>query len=202
MNIPILEDVKDLSPEEQYGAAVMMAVSMKERAEALIVDSEERLNVGTAIWKDAKEMGKHVEAMRKKQIDPLRKIMAAVNDKSKGITDSLEEAEAIIKRKTSEYQLMLDKKREAEIERSKEVAKVLGDVAPVFVPQVDKTLRGDGVVAYTKTEKKFRIKEALEVPRQFLKVDEAAIELAIKQGCTQIPGIEMYEEQKTILRSR
>jgi hypothetical protein len=197
-----LQEVKDLAPEEQFSVAVAYALAVKETAERITIDTMESLAEGTNLWKDAKEMGKHVEAMRKKQIDPLRKIIAAVNDKSKDITDPLEEAEAIIKKKTSEYQLMLDKKRSEEIERQNEIAKVLGDTAPVFVPQIEKTLRGDGVIAYTKTEKKFRVKEALEVPRQFLQVNESAIEMAIKQGCTQIPGIEIYEEQKTVLRSR
>jgi hypothetical protein len=197
-----IEPRVDLSPEEQYNAAVGMAFSMKERAEFLTIDSQEALNEATSLWKDAKEMGKHVEAMRKKQIEPLRKIIAAVNDKAKDITEPLEEVETIIKQKSGAYQALLESERLQKIEKQKEVAKILGDADPVFVPQVEKTLRGEGVIAYTKTERKFRITEALEVPRQFLKVDEAAIELAIRQGCHQIPGIEIYEEQKTILRSR
>lgn len=197
-----IEPRVDLSPEEQYDFTVGMALSLKDRALNITIDCAESLNEATALWKDAKEMGKHIEAIRKKKIEPLRKIMAAVNDKSKAITEPLEEVEALIKQKSGVYQALLEKQRLEEIEKKREVAKILGDTEPVFVPQLDKTLRGDGVIAYTKTEKKFRIKEALEVPRQFLKVDEAAIELAIKQGFSQIPGIEIYEEQKTVLRSR
>jgi hypothetical protein len=33
-------------------------------------------------------------------------------------------------------------------------------------------------------------------------VNEEAVKLAIKQGCSNIPGIEIYEETKTVLRSR
>jgi hypothetical protein len=40
------------------------------------------------------------------------------------------------------------------------------------------------------------------IPREYLKVDEEKIAAMIKLGIAEIPGIEIYEEQKTILRSR
>lgn len=192
----------EIDAHSQYAMAVSIAFAMKQQAFDSVVSTQEAEIAAKQLWEHAKDFRKSVEAQRKEKIEPWRKEINAVNDAAKKITEQLEEAETILKQKIGQYQSLIELEKKQELERQKEACNILGCEVPVQAPVEDKVSREGGVLAYTKIEKKFRIVEALSVPRQFLKVDEDAIQMAIKQGCTQIPGIEIYEEQKTILRSR
>jgi hypothetical protein len=192
----------DMASVNQYQIAVMVASSMKNQASLCVITTEEAETAAKQLWEQSKEFRKSVESQRKEKIEPWRKEISAVNDASKKITEQLEEAEEILKQKIGQYQSLLEIEKKHEIEVQKEAANILGCELPAQGIEEKRISREGGVLAYTKIEKKFKVVEALSVPRQFLKVDEEAIQVAIKQGCTQIPGIEIYEEQKTVLRSR
>jgi hypothetical protein len=192
----------ELDAENQFYLARSWATAYGVKVNNLeVYDSDSEVEA-KRIWEEVKEFRKKVDAQRKEKIEPLRKVISSVNDASKEITDPLEQAEDTIKKKITQYRTLLEIQRLEELKAKEEAAKIIGSDQPVYVAPVEKVTRDGGVIAYTKTEKKFRIVEALSVPRQFLTVNEDAIAMAIKQGCTEIPGIEIYEETKTILRSR
>lgn len=175
---------------------------MVDYARNLQISCAESFKVATSVWKKAKDIGKAIEARRKEAIDPSRKYIAKINDQAKELTDPLDEIEQIIKEKSALYHKSLEDQRLIEIEQVKEAAAIIGSNEPIYTPPVAKALRGDGAIAYTKTELKFKIVDEKLVPRDYLKVDEEKIAAMIKLGVAEIPGIEIYEEQKTILRSR
>lgn len=186
----------------QLEQAVAIAKEYKDLSVSCCITTPEAEIQAKLHWEQTKEFRKRVEEQRKEKIEPFRKFISIINDAAKQVTTPLEEAEDLIKQKITQYRTLLEIERQQELRAKEEAAKIIGSDAPVYVAPVDSVSREGGVIAYTKTEKKFKILEALEVPRQFLMVNEEAISLAIKQGCTEIPGIEIYEEKKTILRSR
>lgn len=191
-----------MTPELQYELAIKLAQDLLTDAKTIYVKDQDSLEMATDTWKKASDFRKKLDSIRKAQSEPLRRVIAEINDRCNEIVLFLVEAETTIKHKTTEYKLELEKDRQQELKEKQEAAKIVGIDGPVFIAPIAKTLKGDDVIAYTKTEKKFKVVEAYDIPRQFLMVNEEAIKLAIKQGCTQIPGIEIYEETKTVLRSR
>jgi hypothetical protein len=191
-----------MTPELQYELATKLAHDLLVDAQMIHVKDQESLEIATDTWKKASDFRHKLDSIRKAQSEPLRRVIAEINDKCNEIILPLNETVTIIKEKTTEYRLKLEKERIQDLKEKQEAAKIIGIEESVYIPPVAKTLKGDDVIAYTKTEKKFKVVEAYDVPRQFLMVNEEAVKLAIKQGCSNIPGIEIYEETKTVLRSR
>ena len=165
---------------------------IKERSERMLnvannleIRSDETLNLGTNLWKEAKNLGKKVEEHRKQTIEPLRNVISNVNDKAKEISEPLKNVENVIKRKVETYQQTLNE------------AALMIDTFEPNVPNV----RTSDAITYTKVQKRFKIVDKTLIPLHYLCVDEEKVELAIKAGLM-IPGIEIYEEQKMIMRSR
>jgi hypothetical protein len=110
--------------------------------------------------------------------------------------------QTIAKEKCERYQMILEKAKETEEKKIQEAVDLLGlDEAPVPMA-VEKTVRGNGALMYTRTVRKFRIVDLTKVPLKYLKIDEDAIERDIKLGVGEIAGIEIYEEKQTTLRTR
>ncbi len=67
---------------------------------------------------------------------------------------------------------------------------------------MEKTIRGEGAILTTKTEKAFRVLDISKVPLKYLMVDEAAVKKDLKLGINEVPGIEVFESTTTQLRMR
>jgi hypothetical protein len=185
-----------------HTALTKIVIEMVDYAKSLQISCQESFKVASSVWKKAKDLNKAIESRRKEAIDPSRKLIAQINDQAKELTDPLNEVEKIIKDKSAAYQKSLEEQRLLEIEATKDAAELLGVKEAIYTPPVAKSIRGEGAIAYTKAETKFRVVNEKLIPREYLKVDEEKVAAMIKLGISEIPGIEIYEEQKTILRSR
>lgn len=170
--------------------------------EQLIVNSEVSYRKITSMYRQARGWKKSIEAKRKELTEPLRKRMAAINDKAKEVTDPLDRVIDIANAKANVYQRMLEDQRQQEEEKLRASASLFDAQDEIYVPPIEKVIRGDGAVAVTKTEKKFKVLDLTQVPLKYLKIDEKSIEQDIKLGINSIPGIEIYEETTTQLRVR
>lgn len=171
-------------------------------AQELEVTTSEAFKNATQLWKQAREWRKAIDAQRKEATEADRKRIAAVNDRAKELTDPLSQVEEIVKHKADFYQKFLERQREDQINKQKEAAEMLGVDFDIYVPPIEKSLRGEGAIAYTKSEKKFRVTDISKVPTKYLLVDTKSVENDIKLGIAEIPGLEIYTEDKVVLRSR
>lgn len=173
-----------------------------ESSSILDVVTEEQFKRMTRIYSEAKEWEKRIEFIRKQANQPDQERINARNDAAKDILAPLKQIQSIAKQKCEGYQSVLEARKTAEEKKIQDAVDLLGlDEAPLPVP-VEKTVRGSGALMYTKVVRKFRTTDISKVPLKYLKIDEESIERDIKLGVGEIPGIEIYEEKQTTLRTR
>lgn len=149
----------------------------------------------TFLYTKAREWRKTVEDKRKKLTEPMRRQTAMVNDHAKLLTEPLDEVINITNSKCSEYQERL----QAQQSEDNWLVELLDGGA---IQSKIEPINGAYAVMSVKTVTKFRVLEGHKVPPEYLCVDEEALERAIKRGVREIPGIEIYEEKQTSLRTR
>jgi hypothetical protein len=128
--------------------------------------------------------------------------MAAINDKAKELTDPLDQVIALANAKVNGYHKFLEDQKRQEEESLRLEAAMFDAEDEVYVPPLEKVLRGDGAVTVTKTEKHFKVMDLSKVPMKYLMVNEKAIEQDLKLGINEIPGLEIFETTSTQLRVR
>lgn len=202
MSLDIIAKETVLSLEEN-GVDVKQAIrDMVLFAQSMIVESDGAFKSMTSLYRQARDWNKLIEEKRKLATEPFRRQTSAINDKAKELAEPLRMVEEIAKMKVDGYQRFLEQKKEQEDAKIREAAAMLDIDENLYIPPLEKSIRGDGAMAYTKVEKKFRLSDISKVPAKYLKLDEQAIKQDIKFGINEIPGLEIYEEKSTQLRSR
>jgi len=146
------------------------------------------------------------EEANRKAREEAAKIAAAESERLRKIAEA--EAE---KRKASEAELAaLREKLEAdritaqkiaEAEAAKHEIQAPTVLAPVIPVQGKVTRTDSGTSAHQRKVWTFEVQNASLVPADYKIVDEQLIKDAIKMGIREIPGVRIFEETKTILRS-
>lgn len=161
-------------------------------------DAEEALSYAA----EAKGLYKKIEGLRKEITDPARKFINKVNDTARIFTEKLDKVEDILKAKLDAWK----KKKEEELKQKEADAILFAkamdlDVVP-YVDDAPKTIRSDGATSYEKTDWKFDVEDLSKVPMHLLKIDEEKVKLMLRSGIREIPGLKIYSETKTVIRSR
>ena len=202
MSIEISSKEMSLSLDKNSSEVKKIIDDMLQFTQSLIVDSESAFRTVTNLYRQSKDWRKIIEEKRKQATDPFRKQVSTINDKAKELSDPLCRVEELTKMKADGYQKMLEDAKKLQDQAIREAAIMLDIHEDLYIPPLEKSIRGDGAIAYTKVEKKFKLVDIDKVPAKYLKIDEAAIKQDIKLGVNTIPGIEIYEEKSTQLRSR
>ena len=204
MAINIFEEeqpIVALTPEGAKGKIKAYISDLLSMAGSLVVTTEDGYKKITSLYKSARECKKAVEAKRKELVEPFRAQTAIINDKAKELSEPLDKIIEIANAKTGSYQKLLEEQKRVNDEETRQAAALFGD-SDIYIAPLEKTIRGDGAMAITKTVKKFRLSDINKVPMKYLMLNEKAIELDIKLGLSEIAGLEIYEEQTTQLRVR
>jgi hypothetical protein len=167
----------------------------------IVPTSEQAYKSITGIYAQAKRWQKIIEEHRKDATAEARSVVNAINDKAKEFSEPLGRICEIANQKTAHYLAAVERQRKAEEAKINEAGAILGLEATVHLPQVAPA-RGDGAMAYTRVVKKFRLVDIAKVPLKYLTLNEDLIERDLELGICEIPGVEVYEETKTILRTR
>lgn len=170
--------------------------------ENLVVNSEQSYRKITSLYAQAREWKKTIDAKRKSLTEPLRKQASAINDKAKELTDPLDNIIDMANAKANGYLRMLEEIKRKEDEKIREAASLFDAADELYIPPMEKIIRGDGAVTVTKIEKRFKVLDIAKVPTKYLLVDEAAIKRDLGLGLSEIPGLEIFEETTTQLRIR
>jgi hypothetical protein len=201
----IEEDNPFLVPLDSPSHEVQIKTTIRDMlafAKDIAVNSEVSYNKITSMYRQAREWKKSIEAKRKDLVDPFRKQMAIINDKAKDLTDPLDAVIAIANVKSTVYLRMLEEAKKKEDEELRKVASIFDAEDEIYIPPMEKNIRGDGAVLVTTKEKAFRVLDISKVPSKYLVVDEKAIERDLKLGIAEISGLDIFETTKTQLRTR
>ena len=193
--ITLTDDQKELE-------AKTMLAEMRAAIIAITPTSEFAFNQIAPIYNRAKEWEKAVEDTRKRLCKPLRDKIAHINDRALVLSDPLEEIIKIAKMKTTQYQAMLDQKKKEEDSKILDAAALFDVADETYISDAKTKVRGDGALACQVTKKRYKLEDISKVPHRYLMVNEQAVKADMKLGITFIPGLSIYEEQETQLRTR
>lgn len=202
MSVQITTEDFELLPERSETDIKHKLSVIVFNANNLAVNNEESFRKITGFYSESKEWERQIEFLRKTANAPDQERINARNDKAKELLTPLKEIQRISKEKSSQYQMMLEEAKKKEEQRIKEAVELIGADEMPYLPPVEKTLRGDGAIVYTRIVRKFRVVDQEKVPKKYWKVDEETIERDIKLGIAEIPGVEVYEEKITQLKTR
>jgi len=160
--------------------------------------AEEAISLGG----EAKQLSKSIDSARKTITDPARKFVNKMNDVAKVFTEKLEQVESIIKMKVSNWKKAQAEKLAQEEEDAKALSESLGIEVAAYVITAPKNIRGDGAMSYEQTVWRYEIEDESLIPREYLCIDESKVKGVIKAGIRNIPGLKIFSEQKTIIKSR
>lgn len=207
----------DLTPvREALGPYRTRLDDMVAQADALFVESDDQQRQAVEMAGQAKKLGKALDEARKRFVAAPGDYVRSVNALAKELADRLVLIETGLKRKISTHQARVELERRKAEEAARKAAaelqakvdaeaKAAGvetvQVAAPVIPEAPKVVRTEAGAAHQRKEWVFRVTDPAAIPRDYLVVDERAIREAVKAGVREIPGVEIFEETKTVIRT-
>ena len=186
----------EIMPEEHemLGPDVGSVSDMLEWAQAIVVDSDDAYAMLYDLYCNARVEKNRIDAQRKKLTEPLRRRTKYINAAAKPVTDLLDQVIAITNEKANGYRALLEQKHGELLAE----ASIFGDgiyLPPAECPAMSGTMS-------VKTIRRFAVTNIDHVPAKYLRVDEDAVERDLKLGIGEIPGLRIFKETSTSLRTR
>lgn len=167
--------------------------------EVVITNEQEYLQAGDVL-KLCKKKVKELDEERKTYTAPLDESKKLIMAKFKETTEPLEKYIDKLSKVMAEYFVIEEKKRQEEQKRLE--AEAINNAKPedcdVIVPVVESLKTSKGSISTTSMVKsyEFEIVNELEIPREYLMVDESKIKKAINAGVKEMKGILIKEVYK------
>jgi hypothetical protein len=175
--------------------------SLRSYAENLMIFDEMSFNAATALCRKVRDWCKMIEHFRKESNAPDQARINARNDKAKELSKPLGEIDLLMADRVARYHAALEEQKRIAAAKIEAYSKLMDEEVP-YVPSAEKTLRGDGMVVYSKNEKKFKVVDLAQVPLKYLQLNEDAVKADIKLGVNEIAGLEIFTTTTTQMRSR
>lgn len=169
-------------------------------AKNLTVDDDQGCAGALDVTSDIRSLFKTIEELRKKAIEPARRIVQMINDSAKGLQEILKIAEGEVLIKIAAF-----KKREAEKMEVAEVAvKKLSEELGIDIafPSGASNVHSSKASTYQKEVTTFEIVDVNLIPDLYWIVDEKLIQKHIDLGKQDIPGIKIVKEKKMLIRRK
>lgn len=151
--------------------------------------------------RDAKEVSRKLEDFRLWLNKPAREHQSRINDQVRRFTDLLEETTSTVQHKIEQF----DAKIKADQQKAEHEALAMAiDMDLNEVPYIAQAapIRSEAATVYKKKSLVFKVVDQSQVPSEYLMVDSDKVQASIKAGIRNIPGIEISEVEKTIIKSR
>lgn len=175
--------------------------NLRAYAENLTVLDEVSFHAATALCRKVRDWCKMIEHFRKESNAPDQSRINARNDKAKELAKPLTEIDSLMVERVAKYHAILEERKRQEAAKIEAYSKLMDEEVP-YIPPAEKTLRGDGMIVYSKPEKKFKVLDLSKVPLKYLQLNEDAVKSDIKLGVNAIDGLEIYTTTTTQMRSR
>jgi hypothetical protein len=149
---------------------------------------------------DIRSLHKTIEELRKKAIEPARRIVQMINDCAKGLQEILSLAETELKVKIAFYQ----KKEEERISAAEEAVKALSEQlgVEIAIPSDAKGVKSSKASSYYKETISFEITDESLIPDEYWMVNEELLQKHVELGKKDIPGIKIVKDKKFMIRRK
>jgi hypothetical protein len=192
-----------LEPEvEEIGKFSTGVQFLLKKMSELEIATDEECKAALRIAGEAKTLYKQIEDVRKRAIEPSRKVIAVVNDAAKYLTQQLDNLAESINIKLAMWHKTLEDQAKVAKESAKQLSDSLGLNIDIYVPEAPKTLSNEYAVASKKIVWEFEVSDEASIPREYLSVDEKKIKEAVKAGIREIPGVKIWEGSTMTIRRR
>jgi hypothetical protein len=192
--LPVLSDsVKEqLSMYDEQVEKTVFLASM------INIEDQKSAEFAIGFAGEARKVKKRIESTKLAITEPYRDFVGEINCLAKNYTEKLDKVSEIIESKLTTWKKEEDKKA-SEIDLS--AALESGD-ALTLATQDNSKLRASNCTAFERDVWKYEVKDIFQVPIDYMEINENSVKLAIKNGLRNIPGLRIYKETVTQLRSR
>lgn len=214
---PINSNIFDIEKAKKHFEKYIEEIDKTyEVAQQLKVEDQESNKKAVEIGTSAKKLYKKIEETRKSIIEEPNSFVKSVNSFARIFTDKLKSIEQLMKQKISQYRAIEEqKRREAELKAKKAIeelqkklekeAKEKG-IEPVkveapVIPAEPKITRTESGSASGRKVWTFEVVNIDEVPREYLSLNEKKVRDAVRAGVREIPGIRIFQKEKTTFRA-
>lgn len=178
--------LRPIESDDEASAYTDTAADIK----AVIVDADAVFKREKAPWLAGGRTVEDFFAFRKTLQAAVDRVTAALNQRQRAILEAARKAAA------------------EEAERARKEAELFGEdappaAAPVMAKEAARIVStASGVKASATMKWKGEVVDIDKVPRQYLMVNQAAVDAAIKGGVREIPGVRIFEDLQTSIRRR
>jgi hypothetical protein len=180
-----------------------------------VVTDDDSNSHAVAMAGQAKAISGKIEKMRKSLVEEPNQYVKAVNNFAKQYTGKLASIETELKTKINRWQveqqrarLEAQRKAEAEAKRIQEQidreSKAAGvdpiQIATPVIPVTTVTRTDNGSASLRKVWT-WKLTDFGSVPDEYKVINDKAINQAVRTGIRNIPGVEIFEESQTVIRS-
>lgn len=189
---------------------------MKSKAEAIVIDGANTDILAVEMIGQSAAMAKRIEDKRKEIVKKPNEFVKAVNQLAKPFTEGLAAIKADLDRKhirfkQEEERRRLEEQRKANEEAEKlqleinAAAEAVGEIAQVLVSpvvaepaKITRTQSGSTSIRSVWTAE---VTDFAALPDKYKKVDMVSINADVKAGLRNIPGVRIFEDQRTVTRA-
>ncbi len=186
------------------------------KANALEVITENSNLIAVELAGRSRKIWKALEEERKRLIGPASEFVKAINGLTKAYQARFEGIGTGLKGKIGQYQSRLElerrKKEAAEREAAAKLQEKLNkeaeelDLEPVTVAKpvvadAPTAVRAESGTSFQRKTWVFEIEDESKIPFEYMVPNEKAIRQAVKGGVRKIPGVKIYQESKTEIRT-
>jgi hypothetical protein len=208
-------NVTDIPDIPRWNARAIVAC---ETANKIVVKSDEDAGKAVDVTKNIKTMFNEVEASRKELVSPFNEYVKKINTAYKSITETLSEAEGIIKDKLLDWSNEKDRirleeqrrrdedyRKQLELQRKEQEAFGSSEAVHVPLPVIQKPIEGESAGLQTRMVWGWDIEDIGEVPRPFLLLNDRAVRESVMQQKDAgieptINGLKIYQRKAVAVR--
>lgn len=219
-----------IDPQVQLQEVSQQVSELQQQAQHISIANDYDVSMATELLGQVKSRAKAIEALRVVIVQPLNDQVKKINNMFKSQIEPLEQIETTVKRAVVVFRQMqaeiqrkeqekLETERKAELQRLEqerlaaardnaplEVIDALQakqedlELKPVTIAVPQATVRTSSGTMSAKKVWKFEVTDAIDVPREYLMVNETGIRRAIMDGVRDIPGVHIYQEESISIR--
>lgn len=205
-----------LKPEidPEVVAFYKQALSLRDYAEKRVIVAAGDLKVATEDLALISRLKKALEEKRKEYLKPLQDHVRSINVSFQLLTEPVEAADLITRKKILAYQAEQERIRqeqerinteriklaEAEMKLKGELSEPVNLVA--VIPEVARKIDTEVGSAGQRVIRKYRVVNFALLPDEYKMENSALLNKVVKAGCPSIPGVEIYTETILAVNTR
>lgn len=204
--LDLLKDNLEVLPDDRFPAIAEIEKHLPTisklslMAKNVSVEDSQGCSTALDITADIRSLDKMIEGLRKKAVEPSRRITQMINDSAKGLQEILSIAEHELTVKIATYHAKEDEKMKAAEESVKALSEKLG--VNIVVPSESKNVQSSKATTFYKETWSFEIEDPNLIPDTYWIVDEKMIQKHIDMGMQDIPGVKIVKGKKFCVRRK